>query len=301
MIQAGYSLTQCREYEDYSIGWVELMKPKLVIRCRPSGENVTDLTESPVTSSLWCRCPVSASKSRTVLSFEEDASLRPSGKNVIELTLAWCPLSLFCKAPATASQSQTVPSYEADAGRFPSGENVTSLTRSKWPSSVFCRTPIAASQSRTVLSLEGDASLWPPGENVKALTLRLWPSSMFCRAHLLRVPEPNSVVTYSGCEPLAVEWKGHIFYAVKMTLEGVLQNSGLCIPEQNGLVLYRWEPRAVWWKYHSLDRAFTTLARVLQSSGLRIPESDSIIVWSRCNRQAVGQNFHRFDLGIVTR
>ena len=69
-------------------------------------------------SSVCCKSPVSASQSRTTLSYKVDASHRPSGENVIATTLLEWPSSVCCRAPVSASQSRTVQSDETDASCY---------------------------------------------------------------------------------------------------------------------------------------------------------------------------------------
>jgi hypothetical protein len=62
----------------------------------PSGENATEVTTLVCPSSVRCNAPVSLDQSRTVLSFEPEATSLPSGENATELTAPVCPSSV-CK------------------------------------------------------------------------------------------------------------------------------------------------------------------------------------------------------------
>jgi hypothetical protein len=123
---------------------------------------------------LWV--PMAASQSRTVLSYEADATVVPSGEKATDMTESLWPLRVCLWAPMAASQSRTVLSFEADATVVPSGEKATDMTDSLWPSRVCLWAPVAASQSRTVLSSEADATVVPSGEKATDMTESLWPS-----------------------------------------------------------------------------------------------------------------------------
>src|ERR1700735_1415875 len=89
-------------------------------------------------SNVRFEAPVVASQSRTVVSYEADASTLPSGEKATALTELLWPSSVCFQAPVVAFQSRTVLSYEADARTLPSGEKATAKTELLWPSSV-CR------------------------------------------------------------------------------------------------------------------------------------------------------------------
>ncbi len=72
---------------------------------------------------------VAASQSRTVVSFDADASSLESGEKATDQTQPLCPLSVCCSEPVTASQSRTVVSSDADASSLESGEKATDLTQ----------------------------------------------------------------------------------------------------------------------------------------------------------------------------
>ena len=121
---------------------------------------------------------MAGSQSRTVLSFEADASVLPSGEKAMAVTEPLWPVSVCWWAPVAGLQSRTVLSSEADASVLPSGEKATAVTQPLWPVSVCWWAPVAGSQSRTVLSCEADASVLPSGEKATAVTQPLWPSSV---------------------------------------------------------------------------------------------------------------------------
>jgi hypothetical protein len=68
---------------------------------------------------------MAASQSRTVLSYDADASSLESGEKATERTRSLCPSSVCCSAPVAASQSRTALSYDADASSLESGEKAT--------------------------------------------------------------------------------------------------------------------------------------------------------------------------------
>ena len=94
------------------------------------------LTMSEWSSSVLRQDPVRASRSRTVLSPDADATSWPSGEKTTALTKAEWPSSVLQQDPVLASQSWTVPSNDADAMSWPSGEKTTALIELEWPSSV---------------------------------------------------------------------------------------------------------------------------------------------------------------------
>jgi hypothetical protein len=74
------------------------------------------------------------SQSRTVLSWEADATVCPSGEKITAvMESSWPSRTYFC-VPEAVSQSRTVLSREADATVRPSGEKVTAVTDLSWPS-----------------------------------------------------------------------------------------------------------------------------------------------------------------------
>ena len=99
------------------------------------------LTEPVWPSSVCSSLPIAASHSRTVWSYEADASCLLSGENATVLTKPVWPSSVYSSLPVAASHSRTVLSSEADTSCLPSGENATALTESVWPLSV-CRAAI---------------------------------------------------------------------------------------------------------------------------------------------------------------
>ncbi|KAL2818346.1 hypothetical protein BJX63DRAFT_384047 [Aspergillus granulosus] len=54
--------------------------------CLPSGEKVTDITQSEWPSRVWCSSPVEGSQSLMVLSPELEASCLLSSKKVTDIT-----------------------------------------------------------------------------------------------------------------------------------------------------------------------------------------------------------------------
>ena len=83
--------------------------------------------------------PVAISHSRTVLSFDADATSLPSGEKLTALTQSEWPSSVLRQDPVDVSHSRTVSSSDADATSLPSGEKLTALTQPEWPSSVWSR------------------------------------------------------------------------------------------------------------------------------------------------------------------
>ena len=80
--------------------------------------------------------PVPASQSRSIVSFDADATSWPSGEKATALTEYEWPSSVLRQNPVPASQSRSVLSDEADATSWPSGEKTTAPTPPEWPSRV---------------------------------------------------------------------------------------------------------------------------------------------------------------------
>jgi hypothetical protein len=135
------------------------MSPLLVWRSWPSGEKATAVTLSEWPSSVLrslpptaVRCsrwmptrpagrparrlrrwprrngPVAASYSRTVLSWDADATSWLSSEKARALTTVEWPLSVLRHDPVAASHSRTVQSSDAAATSWPSGEKARALT-----------------------------------------------------------------------------------------------------------------------------------------------------------------------------
>ena len=101
--------------------------------------------------------PIATSYSRTVLSYNADATSWPSSEKATARTLPKWPLSVLQQDPIAASHSQMVP-YNVNATSQPSGKKATALTSLKWPLSVLRQDPVAAFYSRTVLSPNANAT-----------------------------------------------------------------------------------------------------------------------------------------------
>ena len=78
-------------------------------------------------SSVLRHDPVAASHSRTVLSWDADATSWPYGEKATALTTLEWPSSVLRHDPVAASHSRTVSSQDADATSWPSGEKATAV------------------------------------------------------------------------------------------------------------------------------------------------------------------------------
>jgi len=154
------------------------MQPRSLIRLRSSELNDRVKREMPISRARW-GAPVSASHTRTVLSYEPDASRRPSCEKATDQTQDVCPSSARWGAPVSVSHTRTVLSSEPDASRRPSCEKATDLTEDVCPSSARWGAPVSASHTRTVLSPEPDASRRPSCEKATDVTQDVCPSSVY--------------------------------------------------------------------------------------------------------------------------
>jgi hypothetical protein len=143
------------------------INPRSVSRYEPSLEKI----------SCWIKqflnvcglAPVAAPQSRTVSSYDADASFLPSREKAIALAMFVWPSSVYRAALVAASQSRTISSYDADANVLLSHEETTALTLPVWPSNVGNTVRVAASQGRTVSSSDTDAIALPSHEKGTAL------------------------------------------------------------------------------------------------------------------------------------
>src|SRR6202142_3418662 len=98
--------------------------------CLPSGEKVTDVSESscPLRASPLCS-PVATFHTRIVLSADPDTICLPSGEKAPDSTLLSCPLraSPLC-SPVATFHTRIVMSSDPDTICLPSGEKATELT-----------------------------------------------------------------------------------------------------------------------------------------------------------------------------
>src|SRR5437762_2077574 len=82
--------------------------PLLVSRNCPSGEKAMALMKPEWPSSVLRQVPVAASHSRTVRSYDADATSCPSGEKATALTESEWPSSVLRQVPVAASHSRTV-------------------------------------------------------------------------------------------------------------------------------------------------------------------------------------------------
>ena len=102
---------------------------------RLSGEKTTEVTPRVCPSrSSKSMAPVSASQTRTVVSYDPNTMCCPSGEKATEETAPVCPSrGLKSAAPVSASQTQTVLSHDPDAMRCPSGEKAREMMSEACP------------------------------------------------------------------------------------------------------------------------------------------------------------------------
>ena len=96
--------------------------------------------------------PVFASQSRTVSSYDADATTLLSGEKATDSTQPVCRLRVCRVPPVFASQSRTVSSYDAEATTLPSGEKATDKTQPVCPLSVLGAVDIGSILSNIVLA-----------------------------------------------------------------------------------------------------------------------------------------------------
>jgi hypothetical protein len=78
-----------------------------------------------------------ATQSRTVMSYDADATSCPASEKATAVTSLEWPSNVLRHVPVAASHSRTVLSSDADATSCPSGEKATAVTSLEWPSSVL--------------------------------------------------------------------------------------------------------------------------------------------------------------------
>src|SRR5438045_3250616 len=133
--------------------------PRSVSRHEPTLEKTRCLVRQ--FSNVRRAVPVLVSHSRTVSSYDADATILLSGeKATVRIFFIW-PLSVCRAAPVFISHNCSVLSYDADIILLSSGEKATILITSVWPSNVCKAVPVFISHSCIVLWYNTDAAVLP--------------------------------------------------------------------------------------------------------------------------------------------